>query len=153
MCLCSRKKLLKQRILFLRPSGLNELQDIRFELPFHLTGQSNNGFFNSQPWGVLKSSYTAGGQNRDFGASTQAIFQLLCRERHRGKQLQKCARSSQDNNTFYYVKLEKLLDDNNDKRRSSIRKKKKKKGIKKMKDKLMVVNANLYSDLIYLKLK
>ena len=54
------------------PYGVNELPEVCFEFPVSLIGKSTIAFFLiSQSWCVLKSWYTDGAQNQDFGADSQ----------------------------------------------------------------------------------
>ena len=54
--------------LFWAPNGFNELPEVRFEFPFILIGKLTMAFLTGQSWHVLKSWYTGGAQNKDFGA-------------------------------------------------------------------------------------
>ena len=54
------------------PNGVNELPEVCFEFPVSLIGKSTIAFFLiGQSWCVLKSWYTDGAQNKDFGADSQ----------------------------------------------------------------------------------
>ena len=59
------------RSLFWAADGLYELPEMRFEFPFNLIGKSTMPFLTDQSWCVLKSWYTGGAQNKDFGAVWQ----------------------------------------------------------------------------------
>ena len=56
------------RSLFWTANGLNELPEERFEFPSILIGKLAMAFLTGQSWRVLKSWYTGGAQNKDFGA-------------------------------------------------------------------------------------
>ena len=56
------------RSLFWTPNGFNELPEVHFEFPFILIGKLTMAFLTGQSWRVLKSWYTGGAQNKDFGA-------------------------------------------------------------------------------------
>ena len=50
------------------PNGLNELPEVRVEFTFILIDQSAMAFLTGQWWRVLKSGYTGGDPDKDFGA-------------------------------------------------------------------------------------
>ena len=52
--------------LFWAPNGLNELPEVRFELPFILIGKSTMALLTGQSWRILKSWYTGGGLKQGF---------------------------------------------------------------------------------------
>ena len=49
----------------------NELTEVRFDFPFNLIGKLTMAFLTGQSWHVLKSWYTGGGPEKDFGAGAQ----------------------------------------------------------------------------------
>ena len=57
--------------MFWAPERINELKEMHFNFPFNLTGKSTVAILTGQSWCILKSQYTGGGQNRDFGAVSQ----------------------------------------------------------------------------------
>ena len=57
--------------LFWIPNGLNELPEMHFKLPFNLIGKLTVALLIGQSWDVLKSWYTRGTQNKDFGTFSQ----------------------------------------------------------------------------------
>ena len=56
------------RSLFWAPNGFNELPEVRFKFPFILIGKLAMAFLTGKSWHVLKSWYTGGARNKDFGA-------------------------------------------------------------------------------------
>ena len=57
--------------MFWGPNGLNELPEMHFKSPFNLTGKLTVALLTGQLWHVLKSHYTGGTQNNDFGTVSQ----------------------------------------------------------------------------------
>ena len=57
--------------MFWAPNGLTELPKMHFKFPFNLTGNLTVALSTGQSWHVLKSRYTRGTQNKDFGAVSQ----------------------------------------------------------------------------------
>ena len=54
--------------LFWAPKGLNELPEVRYEFPFILIGKATMRFLKGQSPCEVKSWYTDGVKNKDFGA-------------------------------------------------------------------------------------
>ena len=53
-------------ILALGPLRLDELPEVRFEVPFNLIGKSAMAFSTGQSWCLLKSWYTDEGPEQEF---------------------------------------------------------------------------------------
>ena len=76
--------------LFGTPNSLNKLPEMLFVFPFNPTGKSTMAFLTGQSWYILKSWYTGGAQNNDFGAVPQmdlikkftSICGAGCKESH-----------------------------------------------------------------------
>ena len=66
-----KKSLRFQKYPVLCRRSLNKLPESAFRISFFLIGKSTMAFLKGQSCCVLKSGYTGGAQNKDFGAVSQ----------------------------------------------------------------------------------
>ena len=57
--------------LFWALNGLNNLTEMCFEFPCNPIGKATMAFLTGQSWRALKSWYTGGASNKDFGITSQ----------------------------------------------------------------------------------